>query len=38
MALDNSAQTPRPDSSILSHLSGYLDTRIDLIRLELQER
>ncbi len=30
-------KTPRPDS-ILSHLSGYLDTRIDLIRLELQEK
>ena len=38
MALDPSDQTPRPDSSILSHLSGYRDTRIDLIRLELQEK
>ena len=38
MAFDDSDKTPRPDSSILSHLSGYLDTRIDLIRLELQEK
>ena len=30
-------KNPRPDS-ILGHLSGYLDTRIDLIRLELQEK
>ena len=38
MAFDDSDKTPRPDSSMLSHLSGYLDTRIDLIRLELQEK
>ena len=38
MAFTDSDQTPRPDSSILSHLGGYLDTRIDLIRLEIQEK
>ena len=32
-----SDKNSRPDS-ILGHLSGYLDTRIDLIRLELQEK
>ena len=34
---DDSSKTPRNDS-IISHLTGYLDTRIDLIRLEAQQK
>ena len=37
MAHDDHSSAPRPDS-ILSNLTGYIDTRIDLIRLELQQR
>ena len=34
---DDSSKTPRNDS-LISHLTGYLDTRIDLIRLEAQQK
>lgn len=37
MAHDDHSSAPRPDS-ILSNLTGYIDTRIDLMRLELQQR
>lgn len=37
MAHDDQSSAPRPDS-IISNLTGYLDTRIDIIRLELQQR
>ena len=30
-------KNPRPEG-IISHLTGYLDTRIDLVRLEAQEK
>jgi len=34
---DDTSKTPRNDS-IIGNLTGYLDTRIDLIRLELQQK
>ena len=34
---DDLSKTPRNDS-LISNLTGYLDTRIDLVRLELQEK
>ena len=34
---DDNSKTPRNDS-LISNLTGYLDTRIDLVRLELQEK
>ena len=34
---DDTTKTPRNDS-IVSNLMGYLDTRIDLVRLEAQEK
>lgn len=37
MAHDDTSQTPRNDS-LIGNLKGYLDTRIDLIRLEAQEK
>ena len=37
MAHDDQSSAPRPDT-IISNLTGYLDTRIDLVRLELQQR
>ena len=37
MAHDDHNSAPRPDS-LISNLTGYFDTRIDLVRLELQQR
>lgn len=37
MAFDNDAKTPRNDS-LFGNLKGYLDTRIDILRLEAQEK
>jgi uncharacterized membrane protein YqjE len=34
---DDTSKTPRNDS-LISNLTGYLDTRIDLVRLELQQK
>ena len=34
---DDSSKTPRNDS-LISNLTGYLDTRIDLVRLEVQQK
>jgi hypothetical protein len=34
---DDTSKTPRNDS-LIGNLTGYLDTRIDLVRLELQEK
>jgi len=34
---DDLSKTPRNDS-LISNLTGYLDTRLDLVRLELQEK
>ena len=34
---DDTSKTPRNDS-LVGNLTGYLDTRIDLIRLELQQK
>ena len=34
---DDSSKTPRNDS-LIGNLTGYLDTRIDLVRLEAQEK
>ncbi len=34
---DDSTKTPRTDN-IIGNLKGYLDTRIDLVRLETQEK
>ena len=34
---DDNSKTPRSDS-LIGNLTGYLDTRIDLVRLELQEK
>ncbi|GAB3575134.1 phage holin family protein [Hymenobacter daeguensis] len=34
---DDTSKTPRNDS-LIGNLTGYLDTRIDLVRLELQQR
>lgn len=34
---DDTNKTPRPDN-LMSNLMGYLDTRIDLVRLEAQEK
>ena len=34
---DDNSKTPRNDS-LIGNLTGYLDTRIDLVRLELQEK
>ena len=34
---DDSSKTPRNDS-LIGNLTGYLDTRIDLMRLELQQK
>ncbi|AWM33861.1 phage holin family protein [Hymenobacter nivis] len=37
MAHDDHSSAPRPET-LISNLTGYLDIRIDLIRLELQQR
>ncbi len=37
MAHDDHSSAPRPET-LISNLTGYIDTRIDLIRLELQQR
>ena len=37
MALDDNSKSSRPDS-LIDNLVGYLDTRIDIIRLELQQK
>lgn len=37
MANDDDSKTPRNDS-LIGNLMGYLDTRIDLVRLEAQEK
>jgi len=37
MASSTDDKNPRPEG-IISHLTGYLDTRIDLVRLEAQEK
>ena len=37
MANDDASKTPRNDS-LMGNLMGYLDTRIDLVRLEAQEK
>lgn len=37
MAFTTDDKNPRPEG-IISHLTGYLDTRIDLVRLETQEK
>ena len=34
---DDTSKTPRNDS-LIGNLTGYLDTRIDLIRLEIQQK
>ena len=34
---DDSSKTPRNDS-LIGNLTGYLDTRIDLVKLELQQK
>lgn len=34
---DDSSKSPRNDS-LIGNLTGYLDTRIDIVRLELQQR
>ena len=34
---DDTSKTPRNDS-LIGNLTGYLDTRIDLVRLEVQEK
>ncbi|WP_426058445.1 phage holin family protein [Hymenobacter sp. B1770] len=34
---DDNSKTPRNDS-LIGNLTGYLDTRIDLVRLEIQEK
>ena len=34
---DDTSKTPRNDS-LIGNLTGYLDTRIDLVRLEIQQR
>ena len=34
---DDSSKNPRPDS-LIGNLTGYLDTRIDLVRLEIQQK
>ena len=34
---DDSSKSPRNDS-LIGNLTGYLDTRIDLVRLELQQK
>ncbi len=34
---DDNTKTPRNDS-LIGNLTGYLDTRIDLVRLELQQK
>ena len=34
---DDSSKTPRNDS-LISNLTGYLDTRIDIVKLELQQK
>lgn len=34
---DDSSKNPRPDS-LIGNLTGYLDTRIDLVRLEVQQK
>ncbi len=34
---DDTSKTPRNDS-LIGNLTGYLDTRIDLVRLEIQEK
>jgi len=37
MANDDASKTPRNDS-LMGNLMGYLDTRIDIVRLETQEK
>jgi hypothetical protein len=37
MAFTTDDKNPRPEG-IIGHLTGYLDTRIDLVRLETQEK
>jgi uncharacterized membrane protein YqjE len=37
MAFDDDTKTP-PNDSLIGNLKGYLDTRIDLVRLEAQEK
>ncbi|TPG64417.1 phage holin family protein [Hymenobacter nivis] len=37
MAHDDHSSAPRPET-LISNLTGYIDTRIDLVRLELQQR
>lgn len=37
MLSDDDSKTPRPDS-LIGNLTGYLDTRIDLVRLEIQQK
>ena len=37
MAHDDHSSAPRPET-LISNLTGYLDTRIDLVRLETQEK
>ena len=37
MASNDDSKTPRNDS-LMGNLMGYLDTRIDLVRLEAQEK
>ena len=37
MFSDDDSKTPRPDS-LIGNLTGYLDTRIDLVRLEIQQK
>lgn len=37
MASSTDDKNPRPEG-IIGHLTGYLDTRIDLVRLEAQEK
>lgn len=37
MAHDDHSSAPRPET-LISNLTGYIDTRVDLIRLELQQR
>lgn len=34
---DDTSKTPRTDS-LIGNLTGYLDTRIDLVRLEIQQK
>ena len=37
MVTDDDSKTPRNDS-LIGNLTGYLDTRIDLVRLEIQQK